>query len=105
MDIDVATVTGVVVTCLLPALGWLTALVISHGRHIARLDASLAAWRETVGGRLDLLPTAADVADLRVSMERLHGDCRVLTEQVAAQRRLVDRHERCLAAHQEGDGE
>lgn len=79
----------VIMVVTVPAIGWLIATVIRHGKEITMLSASMPT-------RADLQHIDERVDRLSTCVERLRGDIKALNANVDSMLRVVDRHERWL---------
>ena len=106
-----------IVGVLVPAVGWLVAAVISHGKQLAGhrraieilpelrsgLDShgrQLAELRQAIEVlpelRIELKQLAHGQRDIAVGLEALRGDVKAMSERTGALLRTVERHERWL---------
>lgn len=79
----------VIMVVTVPAIGWLIATVIRHGKEITMLSASMPT-------RADLQHIDERVDRVASGVEQLRGDIKALHTRVDSLLRVVDRHERWL---------
>ena len=94
-----AFVGGLVLTVLVPAVGWLVTAVIQQGRHIAAIEASNAAEAQQTSQMIEeLRELRVDLKAIRGGIKDLCGDTKTLCERTDWLQRTADRHERFLDA-------